>query len=93
MKYVIYARKSSENEDRQALSIESQIIEMKEIAKRENLDVVEIFQESKSAKEPGRPIFELMVNKFKKGIFDSPDINGITTKALMTAAPAKTRIG
>ena len=47
MKFVIYARKSTESEDRQTLSIQSQIIEMQEIAKRENIDVVKIFQESK----------------------------------------------
>ena len=47
MKYIIYARKSSESEDRQALSIQSQIIEMQEVAKKYDLEVVEIFQESK----------------------------------------------
>jgi len=67
IRYVIYARKSSESEDRQALSIQSQIIEMKEIAKREKLKIVRIFQESKSAKEPGRPVFNEMVQMFQKG--------------------------
>ncbi len=67
MKYVIYARKSTESEDRQTLSIQSQIIEMQEVAKRENLDVVKMFQESKSAKEPGRPIFAEMIEFIKKG--------------------------
>lgn len=67
MKYVIYARKSSESEDRQALSIQSQIIEMQEIANKEGLEIVEIFKESKSAKEPGRPIFNRMVEFLKAG--------------------------
>ena len=70
MRYIIYVRKSTEREDRQVLSIQSQIIEMQEIAERENLNVTEILQESKSAKEPGRPIFNLMVEKFKKGEAD-----------------------
>lgn len=70
MKYVIYARKSTESEDRQALSIQSQIIEMQEIAKRENIKVVDILQESKSAKQPGRPIFNEMIEKFQKGKYD-----------------------
>ena len=70
MKFVIYARKSTESEDRQALSIQSQIFEMKEIAKRENLKVVDILQESKSAKQPGRPIFNSMIEKFKRGKYD-----------------------
>ena len=67
MKYVIYARKSSESEERQALSIQSQIVEMEKIAKKENLKVVKIFQESKSAKAPGRPIFNEMVNFIEDG--------------------------
>ena len=70
MRYIIYVRKSTEREDRQVLSIQSQIIEMKEIAERENLNVIEILQESKSAKDPGRPIFNSMVEKFKKGEAD-----------------------
>jgi site-specific DNA recombinase len=67
MKYVIYARKSTESEDRQTLSIQSQTIEMQEIAKRENLNVVKIFQESKSAKAPGRPVFAEMIEFIRKG--------------------------
>ena len=67
MRYAIYVRKSTESEDRQALSIPSQIIEMKEIAKREKIKITEIFQESKSAKEPGRPIFNSMIEKIKRG--------------------------
>ena len=70
MKYVIYARKSTESEDRQTLSIQSQIIEMQEIAKRENLDIVKLFQESKSAKAPGRPVFSEMIEFIKKGKAD-----------------------
>ena len=70
LKFVIYARKSTESEDRQALSIQSQIIEMKEIAKRENIRIVDILQESKTAKQPGRPIFNAMVEKFKSGKYD-----------------------
>lgn len=66
MDYIIYVRKSTESEDRQALSIQSQIIEMKEIAKREKLNVVKIFQESKSAKEPGRPVFNKMIEFIKQ---------------------------
>lgn len=70
MKFVIYARKSTESEDRQALSIQSQIIEMKEIAKREHLEIVDILEESKTAKKPGRPIFNEMIKRFEKGTYD-----------------------
>jgi site-specific DNA recombinase len=67
MDYIIYARKSTESEDRQSLSIQSQIIEMLEIAKREGVRVVKIFQESKSAKAPGRPIFAEMMKFIEQG--------------------------
>ncbi len=70
MRFVIYARKSSEGEDRQAKSVEDQITIMKEIAKRDNIDILQIYYESKSAKSPGRPVFDEMVKKFEKGKFD-----------------------
>lgn len=53
LKYCLYARKSSESDEKQALSIGSQIAEMQKIAEREGLNVVETIQESKSAKDSG----------------------------------------
>lgn len=67
MKYVIYARKSTESEDRQTLSIQSQIAEMRKVANHADLDVVRIFQESKSAKAPGRPVFTEMMSFIEQG--------------------------
>ncbi len=61
--YIIYARKSSEQEERQALSIDSQIAELKDISKRLKLRVSDVLSEAKSAKEVGRPIFEQMLSK------------------------------
>ena len=40
MKYIIYARKSTESEERQVLSIESQISELREFAAKEKLEIV-----------------------------------------------------
>ena len=54
MKYFIYARKSTEEDDRQILSIESQITELKEFAAKEKLEIVNSFQESKTANEPDK---------------------------------------
>lgn len=71
MKYVIYARKSSESEDRQAKSIEDQISVLQEIAKRDKLDILKIYSESKSAKSPGRPVFDEMIKEFEKGQYDA----------------------
>ena len=70
MKYFVYCRKSTEEEDRQMLSIDAQLRELKEFALREKLDIVQIFTESKSAKAPGRPVFNKMLGMLKKGEAD-----------------------
>ena len=66
-KYFLYARKSSESEDRQMASIDSQINELKKIAQQNNLEIAQVFSESKSAKAPGREIFNEMMGRIKKG--------------------------
>jgi DNA invertase Pin-like site-specific DNA recombinase len=70
--YVIYARKSTESEDQQVLSIESQIHEMKALAERHRIGVGEILTESRSAKAPGRPVFGTLMRRVRKG-----EVNGI----------------
>src|SRR5215471_5216776 len=67
IKYFIYARKSSEAEDRQVASIESQLFEFDRIVKDFKLEVVEIFKEEQSAKAPGRPVFNQMMKRIQKG--------------------------
>ena len=62
MRYIIYARKSTEDSGRQIQSIDDQINFLKKLAKEKDLDIVEIFSESKSAKKPGRPVFEKMLS-------------------------------
>ena len=63
IKYFLYARKSTEDEERQVMSIEAQLAELHEYAKRENILITETFIESKSAKKPGREIFNEMMTK------------------------------
>jgi len=77
VKYCLYARKSTESEERQVLSIDSQIKEMLQLAEKENLEVVTMKRESHSAKETGqRPIFNEIIEEIKQEKF-----NGILTWA------------
>lgn len=73
IKYFVYARKSSEGEDRQVQSIERQHDENKKIISRFGLKVVGSFSESRSAKLPyNRPAFSEMIKRIEKG-----EANGI----------------
>lgn len=65
--YIFYCRKSSESEERQILSIEAQITELKTLARNLHLEDFEVFTEAQSAKTPGRPIFNAMIKKISQG--------------------------
>jgi len=65
-KYFLYARKSTEEDDRQVMSIEAQLFELREIARKENLEIIEEFQELKSAKTPGREVFGEMMARVEQ---------------------------
>ena len=67
IKYFIYARKSSESEDKQVASVSSQIKELKDLAERHGLDILDILTEEKSAKAPGRPVFNKMMEDVQQG--------------------------
>ncbi len=70
--YCLYARKSTESDELQAMSIDSQIKEMLQIAKRDGLDVVEIKRESHSAKAVGqRPVFNEMIQDLRNKKFNA----------------------
>ena len=64
-KYFLYARKSTEDDDKQVMSIEAQLFELREFASRENLEILAEFQESKSAKTPGRTVFGEMMERIE----------------------------
>ncbi len=71
-KYFIYARKSTDDTSRQVRSIDDQLAEVRELATRNNLQIVEIFVERQTAKTPGRPVFNEMLSRIEEG-----EANGI----------------
>ncbi len=75
--YCLYARKSTESDELQALSIDSQIKEMQQIAVRDGLEIIDVRRESHSAKDSGqRPVFVQLLKDIREGKF-----NGILTWA------------
>lgn len=71
IKYVLYARKSSESEEKQVQSIGDQLDKLRGLAQDKGLRVVKIFKESKSAKQPyNRPVFMEMLKFIKEGKAD-----------------------
>ncbi len=69
-KFFLYARKSTDVEDKQVLSIEAQITELRAFAKQNNLAIVQELTEKQSAKIPGRPIFGEMLKRIEHGEAD-----------------------
>lgn len=67
MRFFLYARKSTDDEERQMLSIEAQLAELREYAGNEGLNVTREFVESRTAKTPGRPIFNDMLERIENG--------------------------
>lgn len=77
VKYCLYARKSSESDERQAMSIDSQIKEMTQLAEKEGLSIQDVRKESHSAKTSGtRAVFNQILSDLEDGIF-----NGVLTWA------------
>ncbi|MBI5707284.1 MAG: recombinase family protein [Armatimonadetes bacterium] len=75
IRYFLYARKSSEGEDRQIQSIPDQVSIFTRIAEKEKLILVDVLTESKSAKTPdNRDVFASMVRRIEAG-----EANGILT--------------
>ena len=72
LNYCLYARKSSESDERQAMSIESQVKEMSALAAKANISIKEVRSESYSAKVSGtRPVFNGIIDDIKGGIFNA----------------------
>ncbi|HEV7453904.1 MAG TPA: recombinase family protein [Candidatus Saccharimonadales bacterium] len=72
LRYVLYARKSTEDDTRQVRSIDDQIKDCIKLAKQRGLNVVAVLKESKSAKKPGqRPVFAKMFSDIEAGVYDA----------------------
>ena len=71
-KYILYARKSTDTEDKQVLSIDAQLAELRKYAREYNLRVVDELIEKRTARSPGRPIFNSMLARIQNG-----EANGI----------------
>ncbi len=72
LRYVLYVRKSTEEDERQSQSIGSQTEQARDLAQRKGLTIALTLEESRSAKEPGRPQFERLIE-----MFDAGEVDGI----------------
>ena len=67
LKYILYARKSSDSEDKQILSLPAQIRELSEYANKNKIHIIKTITESKSAyKTNNRVQFDLMIKDLQK---------------------------
>ena len=69
MKFIIYSRKSTDTEDKQVLSLDSQEATLLDSLSM-GLEVSKVLRESRSAKEPGRPVFNAMLDEIAQGKAD-----------------------
>ena len=65
--YFLYARKSTDEKDRQVMSLDFQTTELRALAKREDLFILETIEESRTAKQPGRPLFNKVLDRIERG--------------------------
>ena len=70
LRYFLYVRRSQDSEDRQMASLDDQKDEMMLVAKRLGLEIIEVIEESQSAKKPGRPRFNEMLSRINAGEAD-----------------------
>jgi len=70
LRYIIYCRKSTDSEDRQVQSLQDQREHLEKLRQERGLNVVKIFEESKSAKKAGRPLFNEMLQMIQNGEAD-----------------------
>ncbi len=67
MKYFLYARKSTDVEDKQVMSIEGQLAELRVLTRKDGLEIADSLVEKRTAKMPGRPVFNDMIRRIQNG--------------------------
>ncbi len=67
IKYIAYCRKSTDEKNKQIMSIDQQVAELKEFAKNQNLEIIDYICESRTAKTIGRPLFNQMLQRIESG--------------------------
>lgn len=72
LRYVLYARKSTDDPKRQIRSINDQIDECKLLAERSGMRIIKVLKEEKSAKKPNnRKVFNEMMKGIESGKYDA----------------------
>jgi site-specific DNA recombinase len=66
-KFFLYVRKSTDDADRQVRSIADQLAEARELAERDGVVIADTYIEKETAKKPGRPVFNKMMERIEQG--------------------------
>jgi DNA invertase Pin-like site-specific DNA recombinase len=69
-RYFLYIRKSTDEANRQVTSLDAQRRELRDLIRRERLSVIAEIEESRTAKEPGRPLFNSVLVRIEEGEAD-----------------------
>jgi site-specific DNA recombinase len=72
IRYFVYVRKSTDDKTHQVMSLPAQTHELRGFAKREQISICETLEEARSAKVPGRPVLNQMLDRIEAG-----EANGI----------------
>ena len=75
----IYTRKSTNSEDKQAVSIQRQTLEAQLFCQVHGMTIVKSFSESKSGKDNNRPEFKKLIKWFESGNITTHKDGGMKT--------------
>jgi site-specific DNA recombinase len=67
LKTFVYLRRSQDREDRQSLSIDKQDAQLRSVIQRNDIEPIYLPPEERTAKYPGRPIFNDMMERVENG--------------------------